>query len=82
MFWKKKAEKAPVAVEPTILEKLLLLEGRISRLEAETLDLMSAQLIIRNKVLRKIQSKTPPPEEEKEPSGLLPTQSLNRLSAF
>jgi len=43
-------------------ERILRIESRLTRLEADILDLATAQDIIRNKVLRKIQYK----KEEKE----------------
>jgi len=52
----------------TSLERISRLEKRLTRLEAELLDLATSQDIIRNKVLRKIQFKK---EEEKE-TGIVP----------
>lgn len=69
MFKFFKKEKEP----ETSLERISRLEKRLTRLEAEILDLATSQDIIRNKVLRKIQSKK---EEEKE-SGLVPGFSSN-----
>ncbi len=60
MFFSKKN------VEETSNERLSKLEKRLTRLEAEILDVATAQDIIRNKVLRKIQFK----KEEEEPQDL------------
>ena len=48
----------------TCLDRVSAVEKRLSRLEAEILDVATAQDIIRNKVLRKIQSRKAPEEEE------------------
>jgi len=53
-FWQTKTKEN---VEPTCLERVSRLEARITKLEAENLDLCTAIDIIRNKVLRKIQFK-------------------------
>ena len=60
LFWSKKEVEN---VDPTLKEELRSLKARITRLESEILDLMTAQEIIRNKILRKIQSKKDPEEE-------------------
>lgn len=62
MFWNKKN------VEETSNERLSKLEKRLTRLEAEILDVATAQDIIRNKVLRKIQTKKEDKEEEETES--------------
>lgn len=62
-FWNK---KTPEKVEPTLEERLKRMEGRITLLEAETMDLATAHNIIRNKVLKKIQFKKVEEEEEKK----------------
>lgn len=64
VFWKK--EK----VEETSSERLSKLEKRLTRIEAELLDLAVAQDTIRNKVLRKIQFKKEKEEEEDKPQDL------------
>jgi len=56
-------------VELTSTERLKKLEHRLSLLEAEVLDIATAQNIIRNKVLKKIQFKNPK-EEEEQPKDL------------
>jgi len=50
--------------EPTLRERMLKLESRVALFEASLIDLATAQDIIRNKVLRKIQA----PKQEKEES--------------
>jgi len=60
-FWTKKPAKN---VELTEKEEISKLKARINRIEAEVLDIATAQEIIRNKVLRKIQGKRPIEEEE------------------
>ncbi len=62
IFNKKKTEKDP----ETLLERVSRLEKRITRVEAENLDLMTAISILRDKVLRKIQFKNPKEEPEAE----------------
>ncbi len=47
-------------------DNVRLLKARITRLEAEVLDIATAQDIIRNKVLRKIQTKRPKDDENSE----------------
>lgn len=54
LFWKKKAVES---VEPTLKEEVRQLKAKITRLDSEVLDLITAQEILRNKVLRKIQAK-------------------------
>ena len=61
LFFRK---KAPENVEKTFSERLLRLESRLSVLEADILDLATAQNILRNKVLKKIQFKNIKEEEE------------------
>jgi len=51
-------------VSQTCLDRVSAVEKRLSRLEAEILDVATAQDIIRNKVLRKIQSRKVPEEEQ------------------
>jgi len=63
MFWFKKTFEN---VLPTYSERLLKLESRVVLLEADILDLATAQSVIRNKVLRKIQFKK---EDEEEREG-------------
>jgi len=58
MFWNK-----PKNVEQALVDRVSKLETRLTRLEAEILDVATAQDIIRNKVLRKIQNK-----KEEEPT--------------
>lgn len=62
MFWIKK--KLIENVPDTLLERVSKLEKRLTRVEAEILDVATAQDIIRNKVLRKIQSKKSEVDEE------------------
>jgi len=59
-FNKKETEKEDL----TLLQRVSKLETRLTRVEAEILDVATAQDIIRNKVLRKIQTKKSPEEEE------------------
>jgi len=68
-FFTKKLEKN---VEPTIEERLRGIEARINRLSAEILDIATAQEIIRNKVLKKIQFKraTDPDDDPKSEKDL------------
>lgn len=60
-------------------DEIIKLKARINRIESELLDVMTAQEIIRNKVLRKIQSKKQPEEEENGDSwaGIPKTTNLN-----
>lgn len=51
-------------VEPTNEERIRKMEHRLNLLEAEILDLATAQNIIRNKVLKKIQFKNPKEDDE------------------
>lgn len=67
MLWFKKREKN---VEASEKEEINKLKAKIIRLEAEILDIATAQDIIRNKVLRKIQFKKQEEEEEKQPEWL------------
>lgn len=60
-FWHKKPIKN---VDLTEKEEISKLKARINRIEAEVLDIATAQEIIRNKVLRKIQGKRHVEEEE------------------
>lgn len=60
-FTHKKSEEN---VDLTLKDELKSLKARITRIESEVLDIMTAQEIIRNKVLRKIQAKKPEAEEE------------------
>jgi len=59
-FNKKRVENVDISAK----DDLRLLKARLTRLEAEVLDIAGAQDIIRNKVLRKIQSKRPKDDEE------------------
>jgi len=62
-FWQKQPEdNLPL----TLLGRFSKIEARLTRLEAEILDVATAQDIIRNKVLRKIQPKKYPDEEEED----------------
>lgn len=61
LFWSKKRVEE---VNPTYDERLRKIETRINLLSAEILDIATAQTIIRDKVLRKIQFKKAPEEEE------------------
>jgi len=61
LFWTNKRSEN---VDPTYQEQLKRMQVRITKLEAETLELMTALDIIRNKVLRKIQFKKEDKEEE------------------
>lgn len=63
IFSRKKREEN---VDPTFSERLAKLEARYTRIEANLLDLATAQDIIRNKVLRKIQPKKYEDDEESE----------------
>jgi len=57
-------EKKPENVPETFGERLSRVEKRLTRMEAEILDVATAQDIIRDKVLRKIQTQKPKPEPE------------------
>ena len=61
LFWNKKQPERP---EETSKEALRRLEIRLTRVEAEILEVATAQDIIRNKVLRKIQHKKEDEEED------------------
>jgi len=61
IIWGKKREKDD---DLTTKEQLLLMKSRITRVESEILDVITAVDIIRNKVLRKIQSKKSSENEE------------------
>jgi archaellum component FlaC len=61
MFWAKINGKKE---DETSIERVKRLETRLTRVEAEILDVATAQDIIRNKVLRKIQVKKEVEEEE------------------
>lgn len=63
MLWFNKRE---LKDDETCLDKIKRIESRITRMEAEILDVATAQDIIRNKVLRKIQYKQDEKEEVKE----------------
>jgi len=66
-FWNKKPTEN---VDITLKEEIRLLKSRLTRVEAEILDIGTAQDIIRNKVLRKIQYKKPGVSEEIDNSML------------
>jgi len=61
MLWFK-----PKNVELTSNERIKKLEHRLTLIESEILDIATAQNIIRNKVLKKIQFKNPKIDEEEE----------------
>lgn len=61
IFWNRKRIENE---DLTTKEELRLMKARVTRVESEILDCMTAIEIIRNKVLRKIQSKKQPEEEE------------------
>jgi hypothetical protein len=67
IFSKKKDKSGVEIVSETTLERVSRLEKRLTRVEAENLDLMTAISILRDKVLRKIQFKNPKEEEETDP---------------
>jgi len=72
-FWKKQGEGA----DESISARVMKIETRLTRVEAEILDIATAQDIIRNKVLRKIQFKKEDTEADKnDPYGgiLLPVR--------
>jgi hypothetical protein len=71
--------------EETSSDRLKKVETRLTRLEAEILDVATAQDIIRNKVLRKIQSKRVPEEEETDEinfKGIPKSKNINNISPF
>lgn len=72
-FWHKKGTDIE---DMTTKERLKRIEVRLNMLEADTLGLATAQETIRNKVLRKIQHKKEPKDEEKPKDiysgGLIP----------
>ena len=57
-------KKQPENVDLALKDEILQLKTRLTRVEAEILDVATAQNIIRDKVLRKIQTKKQPEEEE------------------
>lgn len=57
-------KKAPEVVEPTFQERLKRLETKVMRQETEILDLIGSYDILKNKILKKIQSTKKPEEEE------------------
>lgn len=61
LFWNKKPVEND---EPTLKEEINHLKSRLTKLDAELLDVITAQDILRNKVLRKIQVKKVEQEEE------------------
>jgi len=65
LFKRKQNVETTFKDDITILEdSIKKMQTRLTRLEAEILDVATAQDIIRNKVLRKIQFKKPSEEEE------------------
>lgn len=64
-FTKKTTEK----VDLTLESEIKLLKGRVILLESQILDVATAQNILRNKVLKKIQFKNPKDDED-EPKDL------------
>lgn len=65
MLWFSK--KKPEIVEYTTAQRLSRIEARVTNVEAQILDLATAQNIMRNKVLKKIQFKNPKEDEEEAP---------------
>jgi hypothetical protein len=65
MLWFNKVVKREL--EPTSLEQLQDLKAKVTRVEAQIMELIVSHDIIRNKVLRKIQFK----KEEEEPSSTM-----------
>jgi len=53
MFWKKKNDPQVISYDQ-LMDRISRMEGKITRLDAEVLDLMTSQKVIRDKVLRKI----------------------------
>lgn len=75
MFWNKKGSG------DTTLEEITHLKARINRLEAEVLDIMTAQEVIRDKVLRKIRLKSRDPEDQENSDtwgGIPKTKEINK----
>lgn len=78
MFWNKTATNDP---RDTNSEEISRLKSRINRLEAEVLDIMTAQEVIRDKVLRKIRLKDRNTEDESDSDtvfGIPKTKEINK----
>jgi len=65
-------------VELTFQERLLKVETRLSLFETEIMDLATAQNILRNKVLKKIQFKNPK-EDDEESKDLYNNQLIKTI---
>lgn len=78
IFWNKKEKPA---IKTDYLEEIAHLKSRITRLEAEVLDIMTAQEVIRDKVLRKIRLKSRTEDEENDTEtwgGIPKTKEINK----
>ena len=53
MFWNKKIPEKVISYDD-MMERIKKMEGKIARLEAETMDIMIAQHTMRDKVMKKI----------------------------
>lgn len=58
--------RRPIEEPLTLVQRISKLETRITLLDAEIMDLATAQDILRNKVLRKIQGRSRPEQLEEE----------------
>jgi chaperonin cofactor prefoldin len=61
VFWNKKEQEK---IEPTLIERVAKLEGKLQTVESQIVELFTSYDILRNKVLRKIQTRKEPEEEE------------------
>lgn len=69
-------KKAPEQVEPTYQERLKRLESKVMRQETEILDLIGSYDILKNKILKKIQSTKQPKEEQESDNELVDEQGF------
>ena len=78
MFWNRKREEyEKIDVE----SELISIKSKIARMEAEILDILTAQATIRDKVLRKIRLKNVDDEELNTWAGIPKSKDFNN-SAF
>ena len=81
MFWNKKKDE-----EPQISERISSLSAKIARIEAEILDLYTANDIIRKKLIGRLRRNVEKDEEEDKAdsiNGMFPkSEALNKLNPF